>query len=496
MEMKVLLVRPHAELPTSRWLQKMILLEPYAQELVAGAVEPPHQVSICDLAIERDPVRAFRRVLDDFRPDFVGFGGFSSQFRVNKMLAALAKEVLPGALTCIGGIHASSLPSDCKHPGIFDIVVRGDGVSALKAILAAIESGKPVPESPWILPVGSPEFDRLAALPPPVIHSDGITVRPRRDLVDPSKYYCLCYGEPNSRVKTLFPEIACVRTSVGCPHRCSFCVVHFLANGKYLQREVEDVVEEIASLPQDYIYFVDDETFINAERMRRMAEMLIERGVRKKYLSWARSDTICRHPELFALWKRAGLEFVYVGFESLEEANLGDYNKRASVSQNRTARKILRDLNVNIHAALMVNPDFEEKDFATVERAIEELAPAEFAFTVLSPPPGTASFAGGRERFVCEDPCYYYDCLHTLLPTKMPMKKFYRNFAILYALGARHIPPRANKVKAPMRDVAKFLFEGVKFGWHILNLHRDYDRRHWGGTGNGNSRAPGLDGGT
>jgi hopanoid C-3 methylase len=477
--MKVLLVRPHPQLPTSRWLQTMILLEPYAQELVAAAVQPPHDVKICDLAIEKRPLAAYRRTLKAYRPDLIGFGGFSSQFQVNKELAGISKQMLPGVLTCLGGIHASSLPSDGKHPELFDLIVRGDGVSALKAIIAALDAGQPLPESDCILPVKSPNFDKLAQLPPPALHIDGIEARPRRDLVDASRYYCICYGQPKTRVKTLFPRIACVRTSVGCPHRCSFCVVHFLANGRYLQRPVADVVDEIAALPQEYIYFVDDETFINAKRMQEMAEMLIARGVKKKYLSWARSDTICRHPELFELWKQAGLEFVYVGFESLEESNLGDYNKHATPSQNRQAREILRKLQLNVHAALMVNPDFEVKDFNVVENAIEELAPAEFAFTVLSPPPGTADFAANRSRFICPDPCAYYDCLHTILPTKMPLKAFYRRFALLYALGARQIPPKVNKVKAPMRDVAAFMLGGVRLGWHLLRMHRDYDRKYW-----------------
>jgi radical SAM superfamily enzyme YgiQ (UPF0313 family) len=327
--------------------------------------------------------------------------------------------------------------------------------------------------------VQSRRFDELANLPPPPLHPDGINIKPRRDLVDTSKYHCICYGEPKTRVKTLFPEIACVRTSVGCPHRCSFCVVHFLANGKYLQRDVTSVVDEIASLPQEYIYFVDDETFINASRMRQLAETLIERGVKKKYVSWARSDTICRHPELFELWKRAGLEFVYVGFESLEEQNLGGYNKHATPSQNRQAREILRKLELNVHAALMVNPGFEERDFVIVKKAIEELAPAEFGFTVLSPPPGTDSFAAARERFVCEDPCLYYDCLHTILPTRLPLKRFYRSLALLYVLGARHIPSRVNKVKAPLKDVAKCIRAGASICWHILRLYRDYDRKCW-----------------
>lgn len=477
--MKVLLVRPNPYLPTSQWLQTMLLLEPYAQELIAGAVLPPHDVRICDLAVQKRPLTAYTRMLKEYRPDIVGFGGFSGQFLINRELAGLAKEILPGVLTCLGGIHASSYPTDCKAPELFDLVVRGDGVSAIKAILQAADSGQPIPETDWILHTGSPNFDRLAVKPPPPLHPDGINTRPRRDLVDISKYYCICYGEPNQKLKTLFPRIACVRTSVGCPNRCSFCVVHFLANGKYLQRDIEDVVDEIASLPQEYIYFVDDETFINAKRMRRLAEMLIERGVRKKYLSWARSDTICRHPELFALWKKAGLELVYIGFESLEEKNLTGYNKKATPSQNRKAREILRNLNLNIHAALMINPDFGKEDFEIVHKTIEELAPAEFAFTVLSPPPGTEAFAAARDSFICKDPCLFYDCLHTILPTKLPLKRFYRYFSILYGLGAAKIPPRINRVKVPVRDFIKLFWGGLKLGWLLHGMYRDYDRKYW-----------------
>jgi radical SAM superfamily enzyme YgiQ (UPF0313 family) len=477
--MKVLLVRPHADLPTSRWLQTMLLLEPYAQELIAGAVHAPHDVRICDLAVEKKPLAAFRRTLREYRPDLIGFGGFSGQFSTNQELAAIARQERPGAVTCLGGIHASSIPAGCKYPDLFDLVVRGDGVSAIKEIIAALEAGAPLPESDCILPAASPDFDRLAAKAPPPLHPDGIHTRPRRDLVDMSKYFCICYGEPGQRMETLFPEIACVRTSVGCPNRCSFCVVHFLANGKYLQRDVEDVVDEIASLPQRYIYFVDDETFINTRRMKRMAEMLIERGVKKKYLSWARSDTICTHPELFALWKEAGLEFVYVGFESLKEADLDSYNKNATPSQNREARRILRDLNLNLHAALMVHPDFEEKDFLDVQEAIKELGPAEFAFTIFSPPPGTEAFAAARDEFICEDPCLFYDCLHTILPTRLPLKRFYRYFSILYALGFARFPPRVNRVRVPLKDFVRVISGGIQFGWYIRRLYRDYDRSYW-----------------
>lgn len=477
--LKVLLVRPHPYLSTSKWLQSMIRLEPYSLELIAGGIEAPHDVRICDLAVAKKPVKAFKRTLLDYQPDCIGFTGFSSQFCVNKDLAAIARELLPEAVIVLGGIHPSSIPSDCKYPDLFDVIVRADGVSAMREIIASLSAGEGIPESDWIIPTASPNFDALAAKAPPAIKPDGIMVKPRRDLVNMSDYFCMSYGQPREKMKTLFPETACVRTSVGCPARCSFCVVHFLANGKYLQREAEEVVDEIASLEQEYIYFVDDETFINTARMRKIAELLIERGVKKRYISWARSDTICKDPDLFKLWKEAGLEFVYIGFESLKDANLDAYNKNATPTQNRQAREILRDLGMNIHAALMVDPDFDKEDFLTVQQAIKDLAPAEFAFTVLSPPPGTQSFNDTKDSFICDDPCAYYDCIHTILPTKLPLKKFYKYFAILYAMGAKRIPARANRAKVPLRDHIRFFIGGIKLGWQLIRMHRKYDRKYW-----------------
>ncbi|MCI0468826.1 MAG: hypothetical protein L0Y62_02030 [Nitrospirae bacterium] len=97
--MKVLLVRPYPYLPTSQWLQSIIHLEPYAQELIAGGIKPPHDVKICDLAMEENPIEIFRQVLHDYKPNLVGFGGFSSQFHINRKLAGITREILPETIT-------------------------------------------------------------------------------------------------------------------------------------------------------------------------------------------------------------------------------------------------------------------------------------------------------------------------------------------------------------------------------------------------------------
>ena len=239
----------------------------------------------------------------------------------------------------------------------------------------------------------------------------------------------------------MFPRTAAARTSVGCPFRCSFCVVHLLASGKYVRRTPEDAVNEIVAIPEEHVYFLDDEMFIDAKRAGEIARRLLERGVRKHYVSWARSDTIVRHPELFKLWKEAGLTMIYVGLESMDPDNLRDYNKAVSPDVNRQAIAILRELDIGLHASLMVNPDFTEADFQKVRRAIGAVAPAEMSFTVFSPPPGTELWKKHRAEFCCPDPYGFYDGMHTLLPTKMPLEEVLPPAARCFGCSPRATAP-------------------------------------------------------
>jgi radical SAM superfamily enzyme YgiQ (UPF0313 family) len=472
--MKVLLVRPPITLTVARRLQAFLHLEPLALEIVAGGIPSSHETRILDLANEKSVDGAFLRSLSEFQPDVIGFTAYSTEAATVKRLAALAKSRQAGVFVMVGGTHATTAPEDLRLPGVIDLVIRGEGGTAMRELIPCLERKAPLPESDAFLPVNSPQFETLAASLPPEIPPFDQVPTARRDLVDRSRYYSIWHGKPGERLPSLFPRTAAARTSVGCPFRCSFCVVHYLAGGKYVRRTPEDAVNEIVSIPEEHVYFLDDEMFIDTERATRIAELLRERGVRKQYVSWARADTIVKHPEVFKLWKGVGLTLVYVGLESMEPDNLQDYNKHVSPEVNRQAVAILHDLDIGLHASLMVNPDFTEADFAKVRRAINAVAPAEMSFTVFSPPPGTELWKKHRAEFCCPDPYGFYDGMHTLLPTKMPLKKFYRQLSMLWLCAARNSPLIRNKVKVPLKDRVRFFYRGFWYGCSVQNIYRDY----------------------
>jgi radical SAM superfamily enzyme YgiQ (UPF0313 family) len=477
--MKFLLVRPHVFLKVARTFYKFLHLEPLDLEFVAAGIDQRHETRILDLTLSDAPLRKFEAVLRDFGPDVVGMGGYSNQAENVKELARLTKQLQPGTRVIVGGIHATIVADDYCLPGTIDLVIRGEGATAMRELVPLLEAHAPIPASTRFLPTASPHYAALAATPPPPLPEYDQMPWPRRDLTDRSRYFCVWAGGVGKRVPTLFPRVATVRTSTGCPHRCAFCVVHYLANGKYMQREPEDVVAEIAAIPEDHIYFVDDEMFINAKRAEAIANLLLEKGIRKRYISWARSDTICRQVDLLRLWKRVGLDVLYVGMESMEEANLQNYKKGYDPDTNRRAVAILRKLDIILHAALMVNPDFEADDFIKVRNTINLVAPAEISFTVFSPPPGTPLWNEHKNRFICKNPYAFYDCMHTILPTKLPLNAFYRYFSLLYLFGFRRNPWRARHIKAPLRDLVRMFIAGARCGYALRTIYKEYDRSLW-----------------
>ena len=474
--MRILLVKPHPQLLIAKRLQEGFLhLEPLELEIVAGGVPAEDEVVICDLGIEKKPMEAFHNCLHELNPDIVGFTGYSSQSALVRKLAEIVKGHNPSALNVAGGIHATIIPADYAVESI-DIIVRGEGGTTFGEIVSRFKKGMPLHFGAVSLSPRDPDFKAKAELPPPEFPGVHDIPRPRRDLVKRSRYFCVWTAAPEGRLGTIFPVTASVRTSIGCAFNCSFCVVHHIMSGEYLQRNPEDVVDEIANIKEDNIYFVDDETFLNKKRMTEIANLLLQRGIKKKYISWARSDTIVRHPEVFDLWKKAGLDLVYVGLESMSGTRLDNYNKRTNVETNRKAVTILRDLGITLHASFIVDPDFSVEDFRLLEKEVMNVCPAEVTFTVFSPTPGTELWHKHKEDYIC-DPYLFYDCMHTILPTRLELKKFYRHFARLTSIALRANPLRVNKVRAPLRDIVKAISRGTKYVFALRSIYRDYSSK-------------------
>jgi hypothetical protein len=58
-----------------------------------------------------------------------------------------------------------------------------------------------------------------------------------------------------------------------------------MAEGRYLKRNPERVVEELAGIEVECVFFADDESLIDASRMTRLAQLIKEAGIKKTLFS-------------------------------------------------------------------------------------------------------------------------------------------------------------------------------------------------------------------
>jgi len=474
---RILLVKPRARLGTVRGLEAFQLLEPIELGYLAAAVGDDHTVRILDLRLHRRHGRAFTAALERFRPDVVGFTGYSHEASAVKALAGVVRASIPDAFIVVGGHHATVAPKDLDVPQI-DAVVRGEGCGPFRALVDALANGADVEGIPHVLRPGE-GWDAEAATAWPTFPDPATLPVPRRDLWDPASYRSVWAAEQMPAWERIFPPVSMVRASWGCRMKCTFCVVPFLCGGEHRPRPADWVAEEIAGAPADHIYFCDDENFIDEEFALELADALERRGVRKRYFAWTRATTVLRSPELFRRWRAIGLDAAFLGFEFTDDTTLREHKKATSVRANEQALDRLRELGVAVHAAFMLQPEFTEAQFGALREYVRRLPPAQCSFTVCTPSPGTPDYEATRAEMWVDNPYDLHDCMHPLTPTTLPLRRFAELYAEQVAEGVRKTPLRANHHPLRPGDLWRVIRAERRYLRGYRTLHEDYPRELW-----------------
>jgi hopanoid C-3 methylase len=474
--MKVLLVKPSPRLETIRTVHGLIFLEPLELGYIAAAVPPGHDVRVLDLRLAKAPDRAFARELRAYRPDVVGLSGYTHEASQVIALSRTVRAVLPQATVVVGGHHATVLPATYNVESI-DAIVRGEGCAPFRAVIEAKAAGRPLTGLPEVLVPGD-AFDAAHADELPRYPNLDDVPNPRRDLWDPKAYHCVWFSEAHPDWKTIFPPVALVRSSFGCQMNCTFCVVPRLCGGRHMKRSPDRVAEEIAGLPVEHIYFCDDETFMDADHARALAEAIEARGVRKRYFAWARSTTVNRSPEVFRQWRRIGLDAVFLGFEAVTDEELRALSKHSTVADNARAHAALREMGIAVQAGFMVRPEFTRDDFARLRQTLRAMPPAQVTLTIYTPSPCSPAWYAERGQFVC-DPHELHDCMHPLTRTALPLREFYREFASLVWAGGAKSPLRARRSLVPPWDLVRVWWAVARYSRALKRAYRDFPRELW-----------------
>jgi radical SAM superfamily enzyme YgiQ (UPF0313 family) len=414
--MRVLLVRPPNP-PHTMGLRHVMLCEPLELEYVAAGLEG-HEVRILDLLLERGLETTLRR----FRPDVVGTSAYITGVNEVKRVCRAVKRWNPRCLTVVGGVHAAQVPEDF-HDAAIDCVVLGDGTSTLPDVLAALDAGRPLEDVPGL---ALPSENGLARTAPRayMLHPDALPF-PRRDLVAHlrRRYYYL-----------LHRPLTTMKTTWGCWYRCGFCFPWRVTGGAAFARSPESIVEELETIETEDVYVVDDIFLINRERLARLASLIRERGIRKRYLVYGRADFIAANEDVVADLAGLGLAAVLIGLEATTDSELMTVEKATTVAENRRAIEVLGRHGVDTYGSLIAQPDYGPDDWKRLDRFIEDNGLYYLNISPLTPLPGTLLWEECGSRVTVPREAHgLWDLSHCVLPTRMPLRSYYRSLLATYA---------------------------------------------------------------
>jgi hopanoid C-3 methylase len=458
--MRVLLVRPPVPRHTMG-LKHVMVCEPLELEYVAAGLDG-HEVQILDLILER----GYEQRLRDFQPDVIGTSCYITGVNEVIRLCRIAKRWNPAVWTVVGGVHAAKAPEDFADAAV-DCIVLGDGTSIMPELMDAFRTGRCLEEIPGLaLPVD----DRRVAFTAErryMPHPDSLPP-PRRDLVAHlrDRYYYLFHR-----------PVATVKTTWGCWYKCNFCFTWQITEGHPYSRSPESIVAELEAIEADDVYIVDDIFLINRRRLARIAALMRERGVRKNILCYGRSDFIAENEDVIAEWAELGLRAVLIGLEASTDVELDSMNKQNTVDYNRQAIEVLRRHGVDTYGSLIPHPDYTPADWARLQRFIDETGLYYLNISPLTPLPGTSIWEEYRERVTVPRAAQgLWDLSHAVLPTRMPLREFYRSLLGVYVRSILDLR-RANRLTLRTRPPV-WHPAYLRLWWGAVQIFRQFRNAH------------------
>jgi len=305
--------------------------------------------------------------------DLVGITAVTASVNRAYEIASMYRE--KGIPVVLGGIHGSSLPDEALR--YVDTVVVGEAEGAWGNLLRDFEAGT-------LQKTYHSGLSDLRNAPPA-----------RHDLFHPGYLF------------------ASIQTSCGCPMDCEFCSVPSFNGHQYRLRDPEAVVNEIASVPNKLLYFVDDNIIgynkTAEDHAATIFEGMIRRNLRKEWFAQA-SLNIVEKPELLKLASRSGCRMLLIGIEAENDEALRDSNKkvnlRLGVGTYKKAFRMIHQQGITVLGAFIYGMDSDTVEaLKNRTRYILSSSVDVTQASVMTPLPGTRLFEKFQKegRLLCHN---------------------------------------------------------------------------------------------
>lgn len=347
-----------------------------------------------------------------------------------------------GSKVVMGGLHVLSCPEECAPHA--DALALGDGVQLWPRILADIEAG-------CLQPRYQATYENDYRQDP----------APRRRIL------------PRGHFLTTTSLIA----TRGCHNRCGFC--YLSTEGlrmPYRMRDPGQIAEEFAENGEPYAVFIDNNLGSRPEYLRKLCHAL---RPLKKIWSAAVSIDVTDDAGLVREMALAGCTGVFVGFESLTDANLSEAHKKTPNASDYARRvRLLHDNGIQVNGSFVLGFDHDRKDvFARTAHWVEENRLECSTFHIMTPYPATPLFRQMEtEGRLLHRDWTLYDTAHAVFrPKHMSPEELEEGYGWIYRRLFSHASIWARRPEdrraVPPYLAMSYLYKRSNRFWHFLIRH-------------------------
>jgi anaerobic magnesium-protoporphyrin IX monomethyl ester cyclase len=362
--MKILLINPPYLTLTSRvGVGHQI---PLGLLMVGGPlIDAGHEVNLLDAERRHLSNKAIIEEVGCFSPDMVmtGHAGSTPAHPICARMLKAIKGAFSEVITVYGGVYPTFHAEEIllQEEGI-DIIVRGEGEAVALDVVQTIDSGKPLRDVQGIAyrAEGQP---KLTSARPPIQNLDAFRIGWEM-IKNWDDYQCFGMG-----------RAAVSQFSRGCPHTCTFCgQQEFWQEWRY--RDPVKVADEIEWLHRThgvrFISLADENPTTNKPVWRHFLEELAARDISVHFFISIRTPDIVRDADILHLYKKAGIQYILLGVESVDPEVLKDIKKGSTTRQDLEACRLLREHGIFSIVAHVVG--LQEESWKTFRMAMRQLA--------------------------------------------------------------------------------------------------------------------------
>jgi anaerobic magnesium-protoporphyrin IX monomethyl ester cyclase len=284
------------------------------------------------------PIKLLIEAVADFQADYIllGHSGSTAAHKTALRTIRAIHEKLPHIRVVYGGVYPSYadrvVMAECKE---IDAIVRGEGE---QTIVGLIRTWEQTDDLSYVDGVTWRKGEEVIANRSRTPIKDLDEYRPGWELVDWPRYGM--FG---------FRNAAGLQFSRGCTLTCSYCG-QWMFWKKWRHRSPENVVEQLKILKEQYgvniVWFADENFAAERDVAKDILERIVDADLELSLnLNMTAADVV-RDADLIPLYKRAGVDYIVMGVESLKDTVITNIRKNNPFEISKEAVRLLRENNI------------------------------------------------------------------------------------------------------------------------------------------------------